>query len=81
MSSFRVERWDRTSVGAALAVGAAVVVLALAPSFLGANGIDKLTTLFVYLILAGMWNAARNQYIAPMRQHQPASCSGTTVRK
>jgi branched-chain amino acid transport system permease protein len=55
--TFRVERWDRVSVVAAGVVGVVLVALAFAPSFVGANGIDKLTTLFVYLILAGMWNA------------------------
>ena len=39
-STFRVERWNRTSVAAAGAVAVGVVVLALAPSLLGANGID-----------------------------------------
>jgi branched-chain amino acid transport system permease protein len=57
MSSFRVERWDRVSVVAVGMVGLVLVALAFAPAFVGANGIDKLTTLFVYLILAGMWNA------------------------
>jgi branched-chain amino acid transport system permease protein len=57
VTTFHVERWNRTSVTAAVAVAVGVVVLAFAPSFLGANGVDKLTTLFVYLILAGMWNA------------------------
>jgi branched-chain amino acid transport system permease protein len=57
MKGFRVERWDRVSIGATAAVAIVVPLLALAPVALGANGVDKLTTLFVYLILAGMWNA------------------------
>jgi branched-chain amino acid transport system permease protein len=57
MSGFRVERWDPLSVAAATAVCLAVGVLAVAPFVLGANGVDKLTTLLVYVILAGMWNA------------------------
>jgi branched-chain amino acid transport system permease protein len=57
MSRFHVERWNRVSVAATAAVVLVLAALAFAPFLLGANGIDKLTTLFVYLILAGMWNA------------------------
>jgi branched-chain amino acid transport system permease protein len=57
VSSFRVQRWDNLSIAATAIVVAVLAALALAPFVLGANGIDKLTTLFVYLILAGMWNA------------------------
>jgi branched-chain amino acid transport system permease protein len=52
-----VERWTRES-RAALAVAALVaVLLALGPLWLNANGVDRLTTLFIYVILAVMWNA------------------------
>jgi branched-chain amino acid transport system permease protein len=57
VSRFHVERWNRVSVAATAAVVLVLAALAFAPFLLGANGIDKLTTLFVYLILAGMWNA------------------------
>jgi branched-chain amino acid transport system permease protein len=57
MSGFRVERWDNMSIAATAIVCALVAALAFAPSLLGANGVDKLTTLLVYLILAVMWNA------------------------
>ncbi len=53
----RVERWTAAS---RLAIGVVVVVaagLALAPTFLGAGAVDRLTTLFIYVILAAMWNA------------------------
>ena len=33
------------------------MLLALGPLWLDANGIDRLTTLFIYVILAVMWNA------------------------
>ena len=53
----KVERWTRLSI-ASTALGAAfVVVLAFGPFFLSANSIDKLTTLFIYVILAATWNA------------------------
>jgi len=52
-----VERWTRLSVASTVAVAALVVALAFVPIALSANATDKLTTLFVYLILAAMWNA------------------------
>jgi len=57
VSGFRVERWDRVSIAATAIVCAVVAALAFAPFLVGANGVDKLTTLLVYLILAVMWNA------------------------
>jgi branched-chain amino acid transport system permease protein len=52
-----VERWTPAS-RIAVAVGAAAIAcLALAPFFLGAGLVDRLTALFVYVILAAMWNA------------------------
>ena len=53
----RVRRWSAVSiasVGAALAVSG---VLAVGPLLFDANAIDKLTTLFIYIILAVTWNA------------------------
>jgi branched-chain amino acid transport system permease protein len=56
-SAITVERWTRESrlalVVAALAAGA----LALGPTIFDANVVDRLTTLFIYVILAVMWNA------------------------
>jgi branched-chain amino acid transport system permease protein len=56
-TSFRVERWTAASRGAVVAVGAIAVGLAVAPLWLGPGAMDRLTILFVYLILAAMWNA------------------------
>ena len=56
-TSYGVERWTPLSV---ISVGTSVgLILALAcgPIFLGANSLDKLTTLFIYVMLAVMWNA------------------------
>ncbi|MQT15141.1 branched-chain amino acid ABC transporter permease [Segnochrobactrum spirostomi] len=52
-----VERWTRASVVAATLALAVAALLALGPLVLGANAIDKLTTLFIYVILAATWNA------------------------
>ena len=53
----KVERWTRLSVISTGVVAVLVVALAFVPVVLSANATDKLTTLFVYLILAAMWNA------------------------
>jgi branched-chain amino acid transport system permease protein len=52
-----VQRWSRLSVTAAMSLVGLVGALAFVPVVLSANATDKLTTLFVYLILAAMWNA------------------------
>ena len=53
----RVERWTVGSIGAVGAVGVLLAAMAVGPMVLGANAIDKLTTLFIYVILAVAWNA------------------------
>ncbi len=55
--TFAVERWTRESAVFGVAVAIIVVALAAAPLVGSANVVDKLTTLFVYVILASMWNA------------------------
>ena len=52
-----IERWTRSSRLTLAAMAAAIAVLALAPAFLGAGMIDRMTALFIYVILAAMWNA------------------------
>lgn len=52
-----VQRWTPTSVASVALVLAAQGLLALAPLFLDASSVDRLTTLFIYGILALMWNA------------------------
>ena len=52
-----VTRWTPASkLSAAIAV-ATIAALSLLPLFFGANVTERLTTLFVYIILAVMWNA------------------------
>jgi branched-chain amino acid transport system permease protein len=52
-----IERWTRTSRTAVAVSAVVVVVVAGGPWFLDPNAIDKLTTLFIYVILGVMWNA------------------------
>ncbi|HLX98909.1 MAG TPA: branched-chain amino acid ABC transporter permease, partial [Roseiarcus sp.] len=52
-----VERWTPESRVAIAAAAVIVAVLAAGPAIFSANAVDKLTTLFIYIILALMWNA------------------------
>lgn len=52
-----IERWTRSSRLALGAMAAVLVFLALAPAVLGAGAIDRITALFIYVILGAMWNA------------------------
>lgn len=52
-----IERWTRSSRLALGAMAAVLVILALAPAVLGAGAIDRITALFIYVILGAMWNA------------------------
>ena len=52
-----VERWTAASRLAGVGVIVILLVLAAGPQFLGAGAVDHLTTLFIYVILAAMWNA------------------------
>jgi branched-chain amino acid transport system permease protein len=52
-----VERWTTSSRIAVWSSLAVLVILALAPGFLGAGAVDRMTALFIYVIMAAMWNA------------------------
>lgn len=55
--AFKISRWSVTSrVGSMIAI-AAVALLALAPAFASHGTLDRLIALFVYILLAAMWNA------------------------
>jgi branched-chain amino acid transport system permease protein len=56
-ASMKVERWTLASRASLYLVAAAAILLALGPLLFGANAIDKLTTLFIYVMLAITWNA------------------------
>ncbi len=52
-----VRRWNPVSIAATAGLAGIVAVLAFGPLFLGAYLTDRITTLFIYIILAAMWNA------------------------
>ena len=52
-----VERWTPESRIAIAAAAVILLALAIGPAIFSANAVDKLTTLFIYVILALMWNA------------------------
>jgi branched-chain amino acid transport system permease protein len=57
LSGIVVQRWNPASVIAIASLGVLLVVLAFGPAFLGPYLTDRITTLFIYVILAAMWNA------------------------
>ncbi len=52
-----IERGTAASRAAGIGIAAIVVLLAVAPQFLSAGMVDRMTALFIYVILAAMWNA------------------------
>jgi branched-chain amino acid transport system permease protein len=52
-----VERWTGSSIAFLAVAAVGIFVLAFGPFLFDANTVDKLTTLFIYVILAAMWNA------------------------
>lgn len=56
-ASTMIERGTATSRIAAVAVAIVIALLAIAPQFLSAGAVDRMTALFIYVILAAMWNA------------------------
>ncbi len=52
-----IRRWSPVSIAGVSSLALAIAVLAFGPAYLGAYLTDRLTTLFVYVILAAMWNA------------------------
>jgi branched-chain amino acid transport system permease protein len=57
MDTVRVERWTPLSVGSVVVSVAVLALLAFGPALFSPNVIDKLTTLFIYVLLAVTWNA------------------------
>ncbi|WP_316173619.1 branched-chain amino acid ABC transporter permease [Bradyrhizobium sp. SZCCHNRI1073] len=53
---FAVERWSRAERRATTGAIIVLILLAAAPMIGGVQVLDKLTTLFVYILLATMWN-------------------------
>lgn len=52
-----IERGTAASRIAGVGVAVIIVLLALAPQVLSAGAVDRMTALFIYVILAAMWNA------------------------
>lgn len=57
VSPSMVHRWTRASRLAVWASAIALLGFAVLPAVLGAGAIDRLTALFIYVIMAAMWNA------------------------
>jgi branched-chain amino acid transport system permease protein len=55
--SIFVQRWTPLSIAATASLLALVALLAFGPYYLGAYFTDRFTTLFIYVIMAAMWNA------------------------
>ena len=56
-SQISVERWNNLSVSVAIMVVVLFVLFAVTPMFVSEAAVDKLTILFIYVVLAVMWNA------------------------
>jgi branched-chain amino acid transport system permease protein len=56
-SAVSVQRWTRASIVAMAISVVAIAFLTAGPLFFNANFIDRLAILFIYIILAAMWNA------------------------
>jgi branched-chain amino acid transport system permease protein len=56
-SAYKIERWTSVSRLAVMGCLVLLLALALAPGWLSAGYVDRLTALFIYIILAAMWNA------------------------
>jgi len=57
MSGYTVERWTRRSIVFSGVIAALLVILAAGPAIFPPGVTDRLTTLFIYIIIAAMWNA------------------------
>jgi len=56
-NAYLVERWTRSARITVVAGAVVLAILALGPLLFGAGAVDRLTALFIYVILAAMWNA------------------------
>jgi branched-chain amino acid transport system permease protein len=56
-SGLSIQRWTPLSAASVAVLAVLGLALAFGPLFLDANAVDRLTTLFIYVILAAMWNA------------------------
>jgi branched-chain amino acid transport system permease protein len=57
IKSFAIERWTPASRAGFAAIAILVALFAVAPVLLKSGTLDRLTALFIYIMLAAMWNA------------------------
>ena len=55
--SVLVRRWSSVSIITVIGLVGIIAILVFGPLFLGSYATERLTTLFIYIILAVMWNA------------------------
>jgi branched-chain amino acid transport system permease protein len=55
--TFAIERWTPASRAGFVGIAVLVALFAVAPILLRSGTLDRLTALFIYVILAAMWNA------------------------
>lgn len=56
-AAISVRRWNTVSIAATTGLLAVVAILAFGPFYFGPYFTDRVTTLFIYVLLAAMWNA------------------------
>jgi len=56
-TAFTVERWTPASRVSFVVIAFVIAAMAAAPLMLRAGNLDRLTALFIYIMLAAMWNA------------------------
>jgi branched-chain amino acid transport system permease protein len=57
VAGLKVQRWTKLSRGFTSGAGVLVLLLAVVPLTMNANVVQKLTSLFILVMLAAMWNA------------------------
>lgn len=56
-AGYKIERWTTSSRISGTVLVIILVMLAIAPLYAGAGVVDRMTALFIYIIMAAMWNA------------------------
>jgi branched-chain amino acid transport system permease protein len=57
VAALKIQRWTKLSRGFTSGAGLVVILLAIVPLTMSANVVQKLTSLFILVMLAAMWNA------------------------
>jgi branched-chain amino acid transport system permease protein len=56
-SGISIQRWTHLSIGVAIIAAVVLILLFVGPAFMPDSVLDRLTVLFIYVLLAAMWNA------------------------